>query len=90
MAEVGRPEYRPEQERPWKAALDAAGRLEYVLAEFVEAQGKVGADEVDVSLAAQVLAARASMATAEGVHMMRQELTRISSQIEQLRRDVSK
>ena len=87
---MGSSEYRPEQERPWKAALDAAERLDRVLAEYIEAHGKLGADDADVSLAAQVLTARASMASAEGIHMVRQELTRISSQLEQLRKDVTK
>jgi len=81
-------EYTPTGGRPWSQALRASEDLDRVTAEFIERLGKIGADELDLLVASQVLMARSSIAVADSIHALRQELSLVSGKLEGLTQQV--
>lgn len=71
----GKPEYTPKSGRLWTQLLEASAELDRVLAEHIPRVGKVGADDEDVVLAADILQARGVAAVADALQSIRQELT---------------
>lgn len=84
-----RGEYTPASDSPWRQALATDAALDRVMAEALDRIGKLGADETDKTVAAQILSARATLALADAVHSARQQLGLFASNLADLNRRVT-
>jgi hypothetical protein len=82
MADEG--EHTPSGVPPWQRALQADAALDRVMAEALERIGKLGANDTDKLIAAQILGARPTLALADALHGVREQLGLVADHVRDL------